>query len=276
MTIRHDVQPEDLIRYSDGDLHGGRRELVEAHLQHCPACQRWLADFEDTRRLLRESTPPVDSTAARARIMVRIAAEPGRRRDQRVRPRAFIALVSLTVALLVALAFPWQRSEARVSVGRFFQFVERGSFRSALQGGATPTIAPRPAPQPLSPEGLMALPFSPQIAQALPLGLRLERGVIANGNELALYYRNDRGLVMLLTQRRSANVKSSRPTGSGQLTIIGGVEAVVQTEPRTGTVGVMTWEDHGILYELSADKAPEGRPSMDEARQLVEALLTGR
>jgi predicted RecA/RadA family phage recombinase len=78
---------------------------------------------------------------------------------------------------------------------------------------------------------------------------------------------------MLLTQRRIADVQSIRTINSGNLVMIGGVDVVMQTESRTGTVGVLTWEEAGVLYEFSADEAPEGLPTVKEARQLVEALV---
>lgn len=275
MKLACGIRPEELILFTDGALRGGRGELVEAHLRVCPICRQWLADFAETGRLLRESTPPVDSAAARARIMARLAADTDRRR-RRARPRTLAAVVALALAVLVALAFPRQGSEARMSVGRFFAFVERGALRSALVGGATPTSAPRPTSQPLAPDALAALPFTPQVPTMLPLGLRLEGGTIAKGRELALYYRNDRDLIMLLTQRRAADVGHTRIIGGGEVIIIGGVEVVVQTEPRTRTVAVLTWENRGTLYELSVDAAPEGLLTLAEARQLVEALLAGR
>ena len=275
MKIRHDVRPEDIIRYIDGDLYGGRRELVEAHLQHCPYCQRWLAEFEETGRLLREHTPPADSTMARTQIMARISAGAGQRRQPH-RPRVFAALVTLALALLVALALPWQRSEARPSVGRFFQFVDRGSQRSALVNGATPAVLPTVIVRPLSPEGLAALPFAPQRPDTLPLGLRLVDGQIVRGTRLELRYRNDRGLVMVLTQERAQDANYTLTTSTGQLITIGGAEVVVQSAPPPDTVAVLTWEDRGTLYSLSADEVPEGPPSLGEARQIVEALLAGR
>lgn len=275
MTIRHDVRPEDIIRYTDGDLYGGRRELVEAHLQHCRYCQRWLAEFEETGRLLRESTPPEDSTVARAQIMARIAAEAGQRRQPH-RTRVFAALAALALALLIALALPWQRSEARPSVGRFFQFVDRGAQRSALVNGATPAALPTVIVQPLSPAGLAALPFTAQVPPTLPLGLRLTSGTIARGSRLGLRYRNDRGLVMLLTQERAQDVHYTLTTSNGHLVMIGGVEVLVQSDPLPDTVAVLTWEDRGVLYALSAAEVPEGPVSFADARQIVEALLAER
>ncbi len=275
MKIQHEVRPEDILLYTDGDLRGGRRELVEAHLQHCPYCQRWLAEFEETGRLLRDSTPQEDSTAAHAQIMARIAAETGQRRQSH-HPRIFAVLVALALALLIALALPWQRSEARPSVGRFFQFVDRGSQRSALVNGATPAALPTVSVQPLSPAGLAALPFTAQVPPTLPLGLQLASGTIARGSRLGLRYRNDRGLVMLLTQERAQDVHYTLTTSNGHLVMIGGVEVLVQSDPLPDTVAVLTWEDRGVLYALSAAEVPEGPVSFADARQIVEALLAER
>lgn len=275
MKIQHEVRPEDIIRYTDGDLYGGRRELVEAHLQHCPYCQQWLADFEETGRLLRESTPPEDSTVARAQIMARIAAEAGQR-GQPPRPRVFAALVVLTLALLVALAFPWQRSEARSSVGRFFQFVDRGSQRSALINGATPASLPTVIVQPLSPERLAALPFTPQVPPTLPLGLQLAEGQIVRGTRLELRYRNEQGLILALTQERAEDARYTLTTSRGSFVIIAGVEVLWQPGPWPDSVAVLTWEQGGVLYSLSPDENPSGPFPLGDARQVVEVLLAGR
>jgi len=110
----------------------------------------------------------------------------------------------------------------------------------------------------------------------LPLGLRLASGEIARGTRLGLHYRNDRGLVLLLTQERAQDANYILTTSGGELITIGGVEAVLQPAPPPDTVAVLTWEDRGILYSLSADEIPDGPLPMREARQIVEALLSGR
>src|SRR5215207_1518739 len=56
-----DVRDEDLVAYADNYLTGGRRELVEAHLQvRCPSCRRRLDDFRAVDEILLASTPVVD------------------------------------------------------------------------------------------------------------------------------------------------------------------------------------------------------------------------
>jgi len=276
MRLACGVRSEDLILYTDGALHGGKGELVEAHLHVCPVCRQWMADFNHTGRLIREATPPIDDPAGRAAIRALIEREALRGRRSRRPPPLLFAVAALALALLGVLLLPAQGSEARQGIGRFFQFVERGTQRSVLVGGVTPTPVSLPAPQPLSPERLAALPFTPQVPPTLPLGLRLENGEIAQGIRLGLHYRNDRGLVVLLTQIRAQDAHFTLTTSTGQLVSIGGVETVMQLAPPPGTVGVVTWEDRGTLYELSADEAPDGPLSLGEARQVVEALLAGR
>ncbi len=276
MRLACGVRSEDLILYTDGALHGGKGELVEAHLHVCPVCRQWMADFNHTGRLIREATPPIDDPAGRAAIRALIEREALRGRRPRRPPPLLFAVAALALALLGVLLLPAQGSEARQGIGRFFQFVERGTQRSVLVGGVTPTAAPLPAPQPLSPERLAALPFTPQVPTTLPLGLRLEDGQIVRGTRLALHYRNDRGLVVLLTQERSQDANHRLTTSGGELITIGGVEAVVQSDPLPDTVAVLTWEDGNILYSLSVDEIPDGPLSLKEARQIVEALLAGR
>lgn len=276
MRLACGVRSEDLILYTDGALGGGKGELVEAHLHVCPVCRQWMADFNHTGRLIREATPPIDDPAGRAAIRALIEREALRGRRSRRPPPLLFAVAALALALLGVLLLPAQGSEARQGIGRFFQFVERGTQRSVLVGGVTPTAAPLPTPLPLSPEGLAALPFTPQVPTTLPLGLRLEDGQIVRGTRLALHYRNDRGLVVLLTQERSQDANHRLTTSGGELITIGGVEAVVQSDPLPDTVAVLTWEDRGTLYSLSVDEIPDGPLSLGEARQIVEALLAGR
>lgn len=276
MRLGCGIRTEDLILHKDGALGGGKGELVEAHLRVCPVCRRWMADFEDTGRLLREASPPIDDPAGRARLRALVAQEARRdRRTLRARPLIF-ALAALAIVLLVALVIPAQGSEARVGIGRFFRFVDRGAQRSVLVGGVTPTPASLPTPQPLSPEGLAALPFTAQIPAELPLGLRLAGGIIIRGTRLELRYRNERGLVMALTQERTEDAHYTLTTSGGRLVTIGGVEVVVQPAPPPDTVAVLTWEDHGILYLLSADEVPEGPLPFEDARRIVEALRIER
>lgn len=276
MRLACGLRAEDLILYKDGVLRGGKGELVAAHLGVCPVCRRWMADFEHMGRLIREASPPIDDPAARARIHTLIERETLRgRRSAWPRPLLVVAL-ALALVLLVALIAPTPVSGARSGVGRFFRIVDRGAQRSVLVGGVTPTAAPRPTPQPLSPEGLAALPFSPRMPTDLPLGLRLADGQIARGTRLGLRYRNDRGLVLALIQERTQDIHSTLTTSGGRLVTIGGVEVMVQPDPVPGSVVVLTWEDDGVLYALSADEVPEGPLSFEEARQIVEALLVGR
>lgn len=276
MRLACGVRSEDLILYTDGALHGGKGELVEAHLHVCPVCRQWMADFNHTGRLIREATPPIDDPAGRAAIRALIEREALRGRRSRRPPPLLFAVAALALALLGVLLLPAQGSEARRGIGRFFHFVEQGSQRSVLVGGVTPTAAPLPTPLPLSPEGLAALPFTPQVIPIFPLGLRLASGEIARGTRLGLHYRNDRGLVLLLTQERAQDANYILTTSGGELITIGGVEAVLQPAPPPDTVAVLTWEDRGILYSLSADEIPDGPLPMREARQIVEALLSGR
>ncbi len=275
---RHDcgVRPEELILYKDGALQGARGELAEAHLRACPLCRRWMAEFEETGRILREATPPLDDPAGRAAIRALVEQEARRRiRPRRTRPLP-IVVAALALALLIALALPWQRSEARPSVGRFFQFVDRGSHRSALVNGATPAALPTVIVQPLSPAGLAALRFTPQRPDTLPLGLQLAEGQIVRGKRLELRYRNDRGLVMLLIQERAEDARYTLTTSRGSFVIMAGVEVLWQPDPWPDSVAVLTWEQGGVLYSLSPDENPTGPFPLGDARQVVEALLAGR
>jgi hypothetical protein len=272
MQLACGIRSEELILHTDGVLRGGRGELVEAHLRVCPLCREWMADFAQTGSAIRAATPPRDDVAGRAAIRARIAREPVPR--GRTYRRLFV-VVALALLLLTALILPTRGTEAHMGIGRFFHFVERGAQRSVLVGGATPAIAPTPIPPPLSPESLAELPFTPQVPITLPLGLRLTDGQIVHSTRLGLHYRNDRGLILTLTQERTQDVRYRAMASDGRLIVIGGAEVLWQPDPFPESVAVLTWEDRGVLYSLSPDKSPNGAWSLADARQIVAALLAG-
>lgn len=270
MKVPHEVRPEDLVHYADGDLAGGKRELVEAHLRLCPVCRRWMADFEDTGRLLREASPPIDDPVGRAQLMARIAVEAGRRSQPRL-PRIALTLAVL-LALLIVGTMTTTPAQARVSIERFFQFVRPS-------GGALLSELPTPPPAPAMQPGLVgpaSLPFSPRESPTLPLGLTLVDRQVVPASRLELRYRNARGLVVVLTQQRIQDVTYTLTYNKGGVIVIEGVEVFVQTDPRPDSVAALTWEEQAVISSLIVLDNPSGGLPLADARQIVEALLQPR
>lgn len=52
-----DLPPEDLLAHAEGELQAARKEIVEAHLEVCPACKERMALYARVDRTLQEGTP---------------------------------------------------------------------------------------------------------------------------------------------------------------------------------------------------------------------------
>lgn len=272
MTTCADVRPEDIVRYLDGELAGGRAELVEAHLQVCPLCRQWRAEFEWTGRALRAAFPLTDDPAGRAELRARLARAATRRSPRRAPPllraAAFTLLLAAGLALALAASAP---ARANVGLGRFVRFVDAAAGRGLPLVQAPPTPLPTAIPAP--PAGVSGLPFTPQTPATLPLGLRLEGQTLLTSRRLELRYRNDRGLVVTLSQERARDVTYTIATARGKLVMIGETEVLWQPDPRPDSVAALTWEQGGVLYTLAVDESPPGGWQFADARQVAEALL---
>lgn len=258
MPLGCDMSAEDLLLYVDGVLGGARGELAEAHLRACPTCRRWMADFAQAERLLRDGSPPIDDPNGRAALRARLLREAGRgRRHPRPLPVAAAILLAL---LLVGLTLPAPLG-ARPGLGRFVRFAG---------GPGRPTAIVGAVPIPGSPA---VLPFVTRQPAALPLGLRLLGRATPGGERLDLDYRNDRGLVVRLGQERIEDVDFTLETRRGRLVVIGTTEVLWQPDPWPESVAALTWEDRGVLYNLVVLESPAGGLPFSDARQIVEALV---
>jgi len=114
-----DVAEEDLVAYLEEDLHGARREWVEAHLVACAHCGERLAQFTAADALLRAPSPFTDEAHAEAVLRARWEAmaphltmpmQPrwrvGFRRWQPRWPRALVVALGLKVVVLALILWP--------------------------------------------------------------------------------------------------------------------------------------------------------------------------
>ena len=165
-----DLPIEDLVAYLDGDLRGGRMELVEAHLQACPVCRRRRAQFAEVDRLLRESSPLTDDPAGRAAIAARVAGLTTTGGRARLPLRRAVAVLALVAALALALGWP-VLSRAQPGLGRFVRVTAQppGLGVPVGQGPPGTPLAGAPVAQPGTPQGA----FRSIEPERLPLGLEL-------------------------------------------------------------------------------------------------------
>jgi hypothetical protein len=79
-------------------------------------------------------------------------------------------------------------------------------------------------------------------------------------------------MVLRLVQRPPDAVQAALPVSNGHLQIIEGIEVMVQGSVPTN-VSVATWEQQGVLYQLSVEQRTDRPLSLGEATQLVTALI---
>ena len=122
---RCDLPDTDLIAYTDGELHGARREYVEVHLRVCTTCQARLEEIHETTRLLQRATPLTDDPDGRARIKARLAVEAQRTPRHSLRLPMLVAAPALVLIILVVVSITWTTSptEAAVSLRSLKSFI---------------------------------------------------------------------------------------------------------------------------------------------------------
>lgn len=108
---------EWLPAYRDGELNPGLREMVEAHLQTCPDCQRELRALESLAAMLKTDRlpdiTPAERFAAQVQLRLPRSTRPAARSSQQDHPRwvlgTALALIGawaiLQAALFIAVIF---------------------------------------------------------------------------------------------------------------------------------------------------------------------------
>ena len=262
-----DVAPEEIVRYLDGELGGGRGELVAAHLKVCPICRQWRDDFAWTTRVIREASPPIDDPAARVALSARLdMLATSRARTLWWWPRLLLAGLGLALLLALGAAFI-APTQAHRSISRFFQFTDWPHSSIPPGGAATPFAAP-PTYAPIA-----VFPCPAQAPQVLPLGLHMVSWAKPMPGRCEWEYHGDGGVIVVLARERAADITYRLPTQQGTSILIAGTEVFVQPDPRPGMVASLKWEQHGIVSTLLAwHRPPDGFPLAD-ARVIVEALI---
>jgi len=72
-----------LMDYSEGVLPGTLRRNVEAHVEECHRCRKFVRSYGETPRILRDATAETMPATTRRALHQAIAVLPRRRRERR-------------------------------------------------------------------------------------------------------------------------------------------------------------------------------------------------
>lgn len=256
---------------ADGELRGGRREFVEAHLQTCPDCRRWLARFEETAGLLRREPPPGDVTARRVALKERLHREVARH-DRPLLMRSTRAARLLVVLALALLAWPWA-SEADELFGRFVRFGEVRLLGPREEGTPIRGVA---SPLP----GVATVSFATVEPARLPLGLARTGRSIPAPDRLELSYGNGADLTILVTELPAREgVLKLEPGTPANAATVRDTQVLWLPDPQPEAVAALYWERWGVVFEVLVLEAPLGNNGglkLGDAITVVEAIMAAQ
>jgi hypothetical protein len=260
-----DVRDEDLVAYADDYLTGGRRELVEAHLQvRCPSCRRRLDDFRAVDEILLTTSPVVDMQRSQQELRRWLDAV-----DTSKSPRRSLRLIGVVAALSLLSVIFWPGAlDADSLVGEFLHFGQVQVRR--IPGMPAEGV---PVKHVATAQAELTLTFPGIEPTDLPNDLiQVERSV-PSADRLELLFRNQSGLAILLTQSPAdGSTITVAPTSHGYFVPIANTDVLVLPDPWPESVSAMIWEHDGVVFELLVTESWGGLPLAD-ATAIVMALL---
>lgn len=256
---------EDLVAYTDGDLRGARRELVEAHLAVCLHCRERAAAFATVDHLLRDESAPIDDPDGRNALRARLA-QASRRPASPLSLRS-VALLLLVLALVVG---PVVLHASTSIVSRTHQQVAL-----RLSGGkgppGTPITGVRSPQTGAPPLGFRAVPPAD-----LPFGLLRAAQSTPQPTRVELMYRNGEQLALLLVEEPTDALGDTARNTNEALVVVRGVEVRWLLDPRPGAVAGLIWVRHGVHFEMLVTDSPQGGLQLADALRIVEALMAAQ
>jgi len=256
-----DVAAEELLAYLDGCLDGEREAYVAHHVKVCPVCQIRQAELEETKQLLKVSTPLPNDEIERSQLKAEILRNPHPPLPRRRRR----PLLMVVLAVLLSLILLWPAdSSANLQLGRVVRGVVAQVEKSLLG---------RREPPGDRISGVLFRDSQAFVPPAeLPLGLRLSDRATPGPRRVESHYRSESGVEILVVQG-PADQGLALGWRDVELVYVGDTEVLWLKDPRPGNVAGMVWERHGILFELLVLNAPQGN---EGGLPLEETLLIVR
>ncbi len=267
----HDVPPEDLVAYLDGELSRERRAAVEAHLATCPDCRRRLDALAAIGDILRQT--PVDDAPGRARTLGRIEDEARAPR----RPVASLPSVSaLAGAALSAVLFLF----LAVTNGTAPTDAATGLTRFIREWSERPQAASRDVAldEPMVAVEATAVPseFSPVEPATLPFGLRLTERAVDPQGSVQLTYRNDRHLAIRLVQASARQARAAVLADETEVVTVGGIDVLWGRGHDVDDVSWLLWERGSVTFQVLVVEASTMRLTVDDIGPLVETIVAAQ
>lgn len=256
------LAPEDLVAYQDGDLDAVRRAEVELHVAQCPVCREYIEISQDVARIFERTWPLEENPAGQARTIARIHELHARQFHEPWWRRKALALVTAVLVLILTLIVLWPSSlEATASsLSSLLHYTEQRVTGTVLHRDDLPG---EPA------EGIPREPVFVAPTQ-LPLELELVGTEKREGERLSLQYEDGDHLTILLDQAPSDDAADSVSVETAQVARVKETDVLWLRGPRRGTVSVMLWERHEVVFSIMVLEAP---PPPDAGLELKDAMM---
>ncbi|HVX29490.1 MAG TPA: hypothetical protein VHA53_03340 [Nitrolancea sp.] len=275
---RCDVPDTDLIAYTDGELHGARREYVEVHLRVCLSCQARLAEILETTRLLQRATPLTDDPDGRARIKARLAAEAQRQPRPARRLPMLVAVPALMLIVLTVISLTWTTSPTQASMS-LRSLIRRANLSAGPAAPSTVLTRDRlPGTAALSPDqtDIQQATFPTVVLPRLAGGLTLTSFTLMRDDYAELRYTGPNQLVIRLGETPAAT-SNATSEDSDQLVVISGTQVLWHLN-RYDTSAIVNafWVRNGVEFQLAMiQDAGPGVP-VSVAQQIIQQIIAAQ
>lgn len=273
-----DLPDTDLIAYTDGELHGARREYVEVHLRVCPACQARLAEIHETTRLLQRATPLTDDPDGRARIKARLAVEAQRAPRHSPRLPMLIAAPALVLIILTVVSITWTTSptDAAVSLRSLIQRSDPNAGPTDPSTVLTRDRLPGTAVVPPEQTGIMQASFPTVVLPRLAGDLTLTSFTLKRADYAELRYAGPHQLLISIGET-PATKSDSTSDDSDQLVVISGTQVLWQVNRiEQSAIVSAIWVHNGVEFRLlMLQDAGPGIP-IPIAHQIIEQIIAAQ
>jgi hypothetical protein len=273
-----DLPDTDLIAYTDGELHGARREYVEVHLRVCPTCQARLEEIHETTRLLQRATPLTDDPDGRARIKARLAAEAQRTPHHSARLPMLVAAPALVLIILTIVSITWTTSptDAAVSLRSLIRRSDPNAGPTDPSTVITRDRLPGTAVVPPEQTNITQASFPTVVLPRLAGDLTLTSFTLKRADYAELRYAGPHQLLISLWETPAAKSESTSDD-SAQLVVISGTQVLWQVNRRDPSViEDAVWVRNGVEFRLQLLQVAGPGIPVSVAHQLIEQVIAAQ